>query len=124
MKKFFSFVLLTVLLVSCKKESADTARLEGSWDMTGYLAFTPTAPVLQVNDVTWNLNLTTNKLTVINYVSTTYPYLLASGVYDIVVSGSFITINNTVYTYEVNGDYLKIENNPQVDGPGMYFKRN
>ena len=129
MKKILILLVLSSLFLSCNNDDdaapvAD-ATLNGSWNMETYVAFMDVLPVLEQGDVTWTFSQ--YSVTVVNNVHETYPYMPASGTYDLSLENGILSIEGTgSYHYEIEGNQLTMEHvEAEVDaGPIMTFSRN
>ena len=102
-----------------------TDDIAGSWIMVAYVAFLPSLPVIEENEIIWTVDLDNEKLMVQNSIESAYPYILPSGVYSISVNevDKIITISSTEYDYTQTENSFTISDHPKLDGPTMYFKR-
>lgn len=91
--------------------------------METYVAFMPAIPQLNPKDIKWTFN--GGILNVVNNVEESYPYMLASGIYDITFSDNIVTINNGNYYYRIEGAQLTLEHTEANSdgGPIMIFSR-
>lgn len=121
MKKGMLFLMLIGIITSCSKEDKTNKDLNGEWEMTSYVAFLPSLPAINENDIKWTFDVPNNKLSVINKIESQYPYILASGNYDINVTSKTVTILSVEYDYSIENGTLSISNNPELDGPVMSF---
>ena len=130
MKKLLLLFMSAGLLISCSDDdSGPDARLDDFWTMTSFAAEMDNLPVLEPNEVIWNIDLDGRKLTVSNLVEEEYPYLLATGTYDISVDDGKLTIDlgdiddELFYSFHMGQLMLDANAEGMVDAPIMHFEK-
>lgn len=130
MKKTILLLLFAGSLLSCSDDDASgtNVQFENYWAMTNFSAFMDAPmPQFEGNEVTWKIDEDNDKLIVVNQVEDEYPYLIASGTYDITLSQGVLSIDmgdfEDKYGYTFEGETLVLDSNYQgmVDGPIMHF---
>lgn len=135
MKKILTFLLCTVVLCACSNDDSNNNSdpgndgLQGRWNMNSYVAFVDVLPVLQQGDITWTFSEAGTRLVVNNSVQDTYPYLLASGTYNVTVTDGSLSIIagdfESQYEYDFTEGALTLRDTQNSgDGPHMQFSRN
>lgn len=113
MKLLFGiFTAITLLFGTCKKTevSHNAHPLDGVWHMDTYWAFSPNPmPTFGSNDVIWNFEVDQNKLTVVYNIITSQEYILPSGVHNLSVDGSILTIDGAKYQYTIDNGKVNIQ---------------
>ena len=129
MKKILVLFAISSLFLSCSNDDDAApiayATLNGSWNMDSYVAFMDVLPVLEQGDITWTFS--EYNVTVLNNVEEAYPYMLASGTYDLSFEDGILAIEGTgSYHYEIGGNQLTMTHvGAEVDaGPIMTFSKN
>ncbi len=132
MRKILLFTItLLSLFFSCSSDEEDFPHFDGEWNMKSYVAFMPSVPVLETNDVIWDFDTPNKILTVHNTVEAEYPYLLKTGNYDYKFEGGQIAIKRntdfTYYNFDLSEKNLTLDSNtdPNIsnDGPVIRFER-
>jgi len=130
MKKLLFLFMCAGLLTGCSDDdNGPDSRLDDNWTMIGYVAYMETLPQLEPNEIIWRIDLDGRKLTVTNLVEEEYPYIQASGTYDIRVTNNRFIIEEGEYDSEYdysfeNGELILNSNiDGLVDGPIMHFEK-
>lgn len=130
MKKILILFMSAGLLMGCSDDdSGPDSRLDDFWTMTSFAAEMDNLPVLEPNEVIWNIDLDSRKLTVSNLVEEEYPYLLATGTYDISVDDEKLTIDlgdiddELFYSFHMGQLMLDANAEGMVDAPTMHFEK-
>lgn len=129
MKKILLSLLLIGLLTTCDDGNniGIDSELNGTWEMTSYSAFLPTLPEINENDIVWTIDIDNNLLSIENKIESEYPYLLASGNYEIIITNNSILISDVKYGYTIENGILILSDFQEpgepiiVDGPIMNF---
>jgi len=134
MKKILTLLLCTVVLCACSNDDSNenspgNGRIQGRWNLNSYIAFVDVLPVLERGDVTWTFNEAGTRLVVRNAVQDAYPYMLASGTYDVTAADGHLSIMNggfeSEYEYDFTDGILTLRDTQDSgDGPHMQFSRN
>ncbi|MFC4633467.1 hypothetical protein ACFO3O_06090 [Dokdonia ponticola] len=124
--KIVYFLLFIGLLTSCstddEKNTAVASDLNGTWEMTSYVAFLPDLPEINSNEIKWTFDIDANQLSIVNTIEAAYPYILASGNYsNLLITANTITIAGIEYDYTIENEILIISDDPESDGPIMRF---
>jgi len=135
MKKILTLLLCTVVLYACSNDDSNnnvnpgSDSIQGNWNLNSYIAFVDVLPVLEQGDITWTFNEAGTSLVVNNTVQDAYPYMLASGTYDITVTDGALSIVADGYESEYEYDFADgtltlRDTQDSGDGPHMQFSRN
>lgn len=135
MKKILTLLLCAVVLCACSNDDNNNnvnpgnVSLQGRWNLNSYIAFVDVLPVLERGDITWTFNEAGTALVVNNTVEDAYPYMLASGTYDVTVTDNTLFIMTDGYESEyeydfANGTLTLRDTQHSGDGPHMQFSRN
>jgi uncharacterized lipoprotein NlpE involved in copper resistance len=135
MKKILTLLLCTVLLCACSNDDSNNNvnpgndGIQGRWNLNSYIAFVDVLPVLEQGDITWTFNEGGTALVVNNTVQDAYPYMLASGTYDVTVTGGALSMladgYESRYEYDFTDGTLSLRDTRNSgDGPRMEFSRN
>jgi len=135
MKKILTLLLCTVVLCACSNDDSinnvnpGSDGIQGRWNLNSYTAFVAVLPVLEQGDITWTFNETVTSLVVNNTVQDAYPYMLASGTYNVTVTDGALSIvadgYESQYEYDfANGTLILRDTQDSGDGPHMQFSRN
>lgn len=118
------------LLTGCSDDdSGPDSRLDDFWTMTSFAAEMENLPELEPNEIVWGIDLDDRKLTVTNLVEEEYPYLLASGTYDIRVDDKKFTIelgefdDEMFYSFHMGQLVLDSNAEGMVDAPIIHFEK-
>ena len=135
MKKILTLLLCTVVLCACSNDDSNNnvnpgnGSLQGRWNLNSYTAFVAVLPVLEQGDITWTFNEAGTSLVVNNTVQDAYPYMLASGTYDVTLTNDALFIIADGYESEYEYDFADgaltlRDTQGSGDGPHMQFSRN
>ena len=135
MKKILTLLLCTVLLCACSNDDSnnnvnpDNGSLQGRWNLNSYTAFVAVLPVLEQGDITWTFNEAGTSLVVNNTVQDVYPYMLASGTYNVTLTDDALFIIADGYESEYDYDFADgtltlLDTQGSGDGSHMQFSRN
>ncbi|WP_299212132.1 hypothetical protein [uncultured Dokdonia sp.] len=125
-KRILYFLLLAGILASCSNDDEKDMEvgndLNGKWEMTSYVAFLPSLPEINSNEIEWTFDVGNNQLSIVNTIESEYPYMLTSGTYiNLTITDNTITISDVEYDYTIENGMLSISDNPEMDGPIMRF---
>ena len=131
MKKILLSLLLIGLLTTCDDGNniGIDSELNGIWEMTSYSAFMPTLPEINENDIVWTIDVDNSLLSIENKIESEYPYILASGNYEIIISNNSILISDVKYGYTIENGILILSDFQEpgepiiVDVPVMNFTK-
>jgi hypothetical protein len=135
MKNILTLLLCTVVLCACSNDDSNnnlnpgSGSIQGRWNLNSYIAFVDVLPVLEQGDITWTFNEGGTSLVVNNTVQNIYPYMLASGTYNVTLTDDALSIvadgYESQYEYDfANGTLTLRDTRNSNDGPRMEFSRN
>ena len=119
MKNTILFFMLVLIGTACKKTNIN--KLEGKWTLIEVSCecydpdFDSTAHV-------WDFNTDDNEVVVTNAVVNNLQ-ILSAGAYSIELTDDKIKIESVNYDYYFENGFLIIEDQPELDGPLLKFKR-
>jgi len=113
-------------MISCNsdddKASNPDQELNGIWNLTMVTCECPFIE-LEIGQHTWDIDLDNNTVVVQNNVQEDTHTIPDSGTYAISVTDTTFTFLETDFVYYFSDGDLFLEDEPEVDGPRITFKR-
>ena len=131
MKKYtISLVIILFCCYACSNDddsNLNENNLDGEWNLAEILCYCDEIPTINEGEQVWEFETTPQNLKVVNAVSEPF---LTSGDYGYTLQGGSLFIDNpdsTIpykYKFSIESDTLRLEDEPELDGPILILVRN
>ena len=129
-KHTISLVIILFCCFACSNDddsNLNENNLAGAWNLVEILCFCDEVPTISEGEQVWEFETTPPNLKVVNAVSEPF---LTSGDYSYTLQGGRLFIDNpdsTIpykYRFSIKSDTLRLEDEPELDGPILILVRN